>query len=329
VSFASYVISHENTDDESLCDFVATARRSGIRCVEVDLAAGIGASELDPRHVRAAVVLDALLTHEGIEVALEASRSEALGELARRVGEARRELAARGAAPAPRVAPAPAPPALADAFERARRAIAEVGAQGHAALADVTPPPLREEHLQNSRILPSREHILERLPRGGVAAEVGTQTGSFARKILDVLAPSALHLYDRDFTPFDRGLFRDELACGRVILHEGDSSKLLATLPDAFFDFVYVDGDHAYAGVRADLDQARRKVKPDGWIVCNDYTLYSPIEHIPYGVARAVNELCLEDGWEIAYLGLHPWGYHDVALRKRGRVSTLYESSTK
>jgi len=37
-----------------------------------------------------------------------------------------------------------------------------------------------------------------------------------------------------------------------------------------------------------------------------------------YGVYRAVNELCLRQGFEIVFLGLHPWGYHDVALRKIG-----------
>jgi hypothetical protein len=41
------------------------------------------------------------------------------------------------------------------------------------------------------------------------------------------------------------------------------------------------------------------------------------LEKIKYGVYRAVNEFCLNCGFEIIYLGLHPWGYHDVALRKR------------
>jgi hypothetical protein len=66
-----------------------------------------------------------------------------------------------------------------------------------------------------------------------------------------------------------------------------------------------------------DLAAAARKVKDDGWIVCNDYTIYSPLEKTKYGVYRAVNEFCISHGFEILYLGLHKWGYHDVALKKR------------
>jgi len=64
----------------------------------------------------------------------------------------------------------------------------------------------------------------------------------------------------------------------------------MAAFPDPPFDFIYIDADHAYEGVVKDLAQAERKLKDDGWIVCNDYTLFSPLENIKYGVYRAVNE---------------------------------------
>jgi hypothetical protein len=46
---------------------------------------------------------------------------------------------------------------------------------------------------------------------------------------------------------------------------------------------------------------------------------------MPYGVVRAVNELCLNDDWEFAYLALGNFGYMDVALRgrKRGLMSSI------
>ena len=93
----------------------------------------------------------------------------------------------------------------------------------------------------------------------------------------------------------------------------------MGELPDRSFDFIYIDGDHSYAGVVRDLEQAGRKIKDDGWIVCNDYTLYSPLEKSKYGVYRAVNEFCLRHNFEIRYLALHRWGYHDVALKKLPR----------
>ena len=180
----------------------------------------------------------------------------------------------------------------------------------------VEPPQLNELHLKNSRVVPSREKILELMPKGGICAEIGTQAGNFARQILTILKPAGLHIFDIDFTPFDHVPFQTAIQQGIVELHQGDSSSLLAALPDYSFDFIYIDGDHSYDGVVKDLDQAARKIKDDGWIVCNDYTLYSPLEQIYYGVYRAVNEFCFKHGFEIVYLGLHPWGYHDVALRK-------------
>jgi precorrin-6B methylase 2 len=183
--------------------------------------------------------------------------------------------------------------------------------------ADVVPPQLSEIHLRNSRVLPSRDHILPLMPTGGICAEIGTQTGDFAKLIISVMQPVKLHIYDIDYTAFDYAHFTPAMERGTVELHQGDSSTLLANVPDRHFDFIYIDGDHSYEGIVKDLEQAARKIKHEGWIVCNDYTIYSPLEEMQYGVYRAVNEFCIAQGFEIVYLGLHPWSYHDVALRRQ------------
>ena len=41
--------------------------------------------------------------------------------------------------------------------------------------------------------------------------------------------------------------------------------------PDCFFDWVYIDGNHSYEAVRQDLELYWRKLKPGGYIVCDDY----------------------------------------------------------
>jgi hypothetical protein len=46
--------------------------------------------------------------------------------------------------------------------------------------------------------------------------------------------------------------------------------------------------------------------------------VFSPLENFKYGVYRAVNEICLEGGFEILFIALHKWGYHDVVLRRMG-----------
>jgi hypothetical protein len=37
---------------------------------------------------------------------------------------------------------------------------------------------------------------------------------------------------------------------------------------------------------------------------------------MPYGVARAVNEFCIANNWEIVFLALQSLGYHDIAIKK-------------
>ena len=179
-------------------------------------------------------------------------------------------------------------------------------------------PQLAERHLEHARVLPDREHILKKMTSGGIAAEVGVQTGRFSRAIIDLCRPAKLHLVDRDLRAFSIAeQFRSDVDAGTVCLHEGDSSSVLRGFPEAYFDFVYVDADHTYAGVKRDIEAAKSKVKESGCLVFNDYTFWSPAECMPYGVVQAVNELCIEDDWEVLYLALAHYMYCDVAVRRR------------
>jgi hypothetical protein len=181
---------------------------------------------------------------------------------------------------------------------------------------DVTPPPLALLHLKNTRIVPSREHILPLLPKGGVCVEIDTRTGFFGQQILSVLEPAKLHLCDRDFNSFDDSPFAVAMEQGIVELHEGEAAEHLAAQPDRHFDLIHLHTDPSYSGAARALEQAGRKLKGDGCIICANYTAYSPLEGIKYGVARAVNEFCLRDGFEIICLALNSLGYQDAALRK-------------
>jgi len=102
-----------------------------------------------------------------------------------------------------------------------------------------------------------------------------------------------------------------------VKLHEADSADTIASFPEGYFDFIYVDADHGYEGVVRDIAAAKSKVGPNGYVIFNDYTFWSPTECMPYGIVQAVNELCLAEDWEFAYLALGNLGYMDVALRCR------------
>jgi SAM-dependent methyltransferase len=210
---------------------------------------------------------------------------------------------------------------FADASRTRRASKAEQGSQRFADsppawFADVAPPPLADLHLKNTRVVPGREHILPLLPKGGVCFETDTRTGCFGWQILSVLQPAKLLLCDRDFNSFDDSPFAAAIERGIVELHQGEAAEHLAAQPDRHFDLIHLQTDPSYMAAARALEQAGRKVKDDGCILCANYTAYSPLEGIKCGVARAVNEFCHRGCFEIVCLALNSLGYHDAALRK-------------
>jgi Methyltransferase domain len=177
-------------------------------------------------------------------------------------------------------------------------------------------PQLRNEHLQDCIVLPNRIVLLERLPHGGTVAEIGTLHGDFAREILRIAKPRELHLVDIFIEPRARELADDPSLKDHVHLHKSDSAEALESFPDAYFDWIYIDAQHTYEGVKRDIAAASRKVKSGGFLVFNDYTIWSYIEMQPYGVVPAVNAFCIEHDWAFAYLALPDHMYCDVALKK-------------
>lgn len=179
-------------------------------------------------------------------------------------------------------------------------------------------PPLQEEHVKNCRLVPDRYKLLDQLPKGGNVAEVGVLKGDFSEEILKRTEPDTLELIDIDVSRF-RTRFDKHGGKTKITVHEDMSSNVLNKFEDGHFDWIYIDGDHEYPGVKQDLAIAKKKVKRDGFIVVNDYTYYSHVSSLKYGVQEAVNELCLEDGWEMVYFALHPQNYCDVAIRRLAR----------
>ena len=131
------------------------------------------------------------------------------------------------------------------------------------------------------------------------------ETGKFSKSILEICRPSKLHLIDLNLQEYSiRERFQSDIDADVVCLHEGDSSIIIQGFPDRYFDFIYIDGDHTYQGVKRDIQAATSKLTESGFLLFNDYTYWSPVECTPYGVIHAVNELCLEQDWEAVYFSL-------------------------
>lgn len=200
-------------------------------------------------------------------------------------------------------------------------------------------PRLPDHLLANARVVANRLAALPLWPKNAVIAEIGVGLGQFSRPVLDVCKPTrflAIDLFDLHELPVlwgrptdatfggltheahYRKQFAAEISAGLMQVHRGESAASLAALPDRSVDVFYVDADHRYEGVRRDLEALLPKVKPDGWIVLNDYIPADTFSNEPYGVIQAGNEFMIAHGWEMAYLALAPMMYCDVGLRRVG-----------
>lgn len=160
------------------------------------------------------------------------------------------------------------------------------------------------------------KEILKRLPASACrGAEVGVFRAMNARFLLQQRKDLELDLVDRwseypaggyrltgdyqahfDAARWER-LFSQvvprhlNFAKGRYQLHRTCSTHAAAQVPDRSLDFVFIDSDHSYEAVRADLESWLPKVKPGGFIGGHDYG--HPREGSGYGVQRAVDQFAI------------------------------------
>lgn len=150
------------------------------------------------------------------------------------------------------------------------------------------------------------------LAHDAVCAEVGVNVGAFSKMILEHTNPKELHLIDvwaqigvigsssapdRDNLDRLRGVsavFQPAIKEGRVVIHQGLSTRVLGGFSDRYFDWLYVDADHSYKGCLGDLLAAERKVRIGGRMSGHDYGPGFP------GVLRAVAEFCRVRCWRMS-----------------------------
>jgi SAM-dependent methyltransferase len=170
----------------------------------------------------------------------------------------------------------------------------------------------------------ARKDVLNMLSKEAVGVEIGVWKGDFSAQILKAARPKTLHLVDPwlisdsadratqawygadkitqsgmdDIHAHVTQRFGAELASGRVIIHRADARQALGAMDKETVDYVYVDGDHGYEGVSADLAEAFRVTKPNGLICCDDYLLGAWWKD---GVVRAVHELLVSERVTVEY----------------------------
>ena len=94
--------------------------------------------------------------------------------------------------------------------------------------------------------------------------------------------------------------FRAETATGQVEFVRDRSLDAAERFPTAFFDWVYVDGDHLYEQVSRDLEVYAARLKVPGVLAGDDYGVAG---FWGDGVRRAVDDFAAKTGWELQLLG--------------------------
>lgn len=146
-----------------------------------------------------------------------------------------------------------------------------------------------------------------------VGVEVGTDRGGYARNILDRMPGVELYTID-PWIPYNEG---DEVKDKEKMVEiENDARRRLSNylnctivkdtsinvasvFDDESVDFVFIDGDHEYKGVKEDIEAWTPKVKKGGIICGHDY---KKDDFRKYGVIEAVNEYCEKNNIETLYI---------------------------
>jgi hypothetical protein len=199
-------------------------------------------------------------------------------------------------------------------------------------------PVLTAKHVRDARLFSDRWSMFRafELKPGGVIGEVGVAVGWFSAFLIDHFRPSefvAFDLFNLHTIPVLWGkqtavlfegkthldYYRNSLAGKpvRLVLEEGWSHETLAKYPDRYFDILYIDASHSYEYVKRDAEVAKNKVKADGLLVFNDYIMSDHLYNGgAYGVVPAVNELIVQDDWEVLAFALQQQMFCDIAIRR-------------
>ena len=123
--------------------------------------------------------------------------------------------------------------------------------------------------------------MVARFPSSSRFLEIGTYAGrSFAYLAVEIVnSGKDIELTGIDgfgWTPGEASLEsftkNMEPVAGRYKILKGNSVELSRTFPDRYFDFVFIDANHVYESVKADILAYLPKMKSGGVLAGHDYS---------------------------------------------------------
>jgi hypothetical protein len=158
----------------------------------------------------------------------------------------------------------------------------------------------------------TKSKLLDLIPENAVVCEIGVWKGEFSERILKEKKTKELHLIDpwkffpqyktrwyggakarsqKDMNEIYKDVKKRFLGDKNVFIHRSTSEKAAKKLKNKYFDFIYVDGNHSYEFVLADLTNYFPKLKEKGTIAGDDYLWR---EGMKFPVRKAVSEFVKE-----------------------------------
>lgn len=158
--------------------------------------------------------------------------------------------------------------------------------------------------------------------------------GDFSRFLLDSFNPSEFHAFDLFQLHEETNLwgqsaseifggkthvefYRDVMPEDEVIIHEGPSAETLKNIHDRYLDLAYIDGVHVYEGVLEDARECERALNSNGILVFNDYVMYDPFIKADYGIVPVVNQMVVNESWQVIGFALQKHMFCDIAIKRR------------
>lgn len=185
-----------------------------------------------------------------------------------------------------------------------------------------------------------RVHLLSFFPKHIKVAEIGVQAGVYSESLSNVLQPDELCLIDcwkvledqedpvrnywaqqyTDQQAQDRcyAIVKEKFANNSNVKVIKEFSKEASQLfPDEYFDLVYIDANHTYQSVSADLELWFPKVKKGGILAGHDY--FNDAQDMPwthfFGIVPAVNEFVKKHNLSIDYITVESIPSYAITVR--------------
>lgn len=155
------------------------------------------------------------------------------------------------------------------------------------------------------RIFRTRKDLYTVLSMRTIGAELGVRNGRNALHLLEVAKPKKIHLIDRWEFPDKWDNAQNKFGhIPEVTLHRGRTQRIVTEFEDNYFDWIYIDADHAYRAVLRDLQLYHPKVKSGGLVLGHDFFNQNPWD---MGVIKAVLECVAAGLYEFLYLTKDAW----------------------